>query len=323
MLRFMLGFLSLSIITTVNAQTSKPSATQAGPSKGFDLSTLPVSHAELGTFPYFRTLPNFTPRDSMTIEHNQTYFYDGKTLLAIDGKVSVQNQNVDNSKEKTPSIFQLIQEFDKMVATLGGRKVFQGQLPEDALKKLTGDDMVALASKHQVAPSAYYGVVEYVIKTPEKEVWLQLQPQSLGSQFYTLLLVEKESRLISTNINKKNQILLDLQKGGPAMTHLDFFPDSTALLDQSGDEVMNIVGVFQAHPDWKLKLDIHSAPVGKPEYTLALTQRRATAIQQLLISLGVKAGAIIVSGLGDQHALVPNESEKNRWHNTRVEIARL
>jgi len=323
MLRSILGLLSLSIVTTVNAQTSKPSTPQNSASKGFDLSNLPVSHAELGIFPYFRTLPNFKPTDSMTIEHNQTYFYDGKTLLAIDGKVSVQNQNVDNSKEKTPSIFQLIQEFDKMVATLGGRKVYEGKLPEDALKKLTGDDIVALASKHQVAPSAYYGVVEYVIKTPEKEVWLQLQPHSLGSQFYTLLIVEKESRLISTNINKKNQILLDLQKGGSATTHLDFLPDSTALLDQSGDEVMNIVGVFQAHPDWKLKLDIHSAPVGKPEYTLALTQRRAAAIQQLLVSLGVKAGAITVSGLGDQHALVPNESEKNRWLNTRVEIARL
>ena len=86
---------------------------------------------------------------------------------------------------------------------------------------------------------------------------------------------------------------------------------------------MNIVGVFQAHPDWKLKLDIHSAPVGTPAYTLALTQRRAAAVQQLLISMGVKAAVITVTGLGDQHALVPNESEKNRWINTRVEIVRL
>lgn len=283
----------------------------------------PVSHAELGTFPYFKTLPNFKPRDSMTIEQNRTYFYDGKQVLPIDGKVSVQSQNVDNNKEKTPSIFQLVQEFDKMVTTLGGRKVFEGQLPEDALKKLTGEDLVTLASKHQVAPSAYYGVVEYVIKTPEKEVWLQLQPKSLGSEFYTLLIVEKETKSISVNINKTNQILLDLRKGGPATTHLDFFPDSTALLDQSGDEIMNIVGAFQAHPDWKLKLDIHSAPVGKPEYTLALTQRRAVAVQQLLQSLGVKPGSVTVTGLGDQHALVPNESEKNRWINTRVEITRL
>ena len=43
-----------------------------------------LSNADLGDFPYFRTLPNFTPiniSDSATDENNLAYFYDGKNYF--------------------------------------------------------------------------------------------------------------------------------------------------------------------------------------------------------------------------------------------------
>ncbi|MBS1564785.1 MAG: OmpA family protein [Bacteroidetes bacterium] len=308
--------------TSLFAQTKKPAAKPV-PATTTEASVIPISNAELGQFPYFKTLPNFQPTDSITIEQNRTWFYDGQKFFSIDGKVSIQNQNVQNSDLKLPSIFQVVQEFDKVVATLGGKKIFEGRLPEDPLKKAAGDDIVSLGSKHQVVPSAYYGIVEHVIKTPEKEVWIQLQPNSLLSKFYTLLVVEKQTQLITTNINKENVLLQSLEKTGKATTHFEFSADSTDILTQSRDELLNIVGIFQAHPDWKIKIEVHNAPVGKPEYTRSLTDRRAAAIRQELLSLGVKAASVTATGLGDQQPLLPNESEKNRWFNTRVEISKI
>ncbi|RZK29455.1 MAG: hypothetical protein EOO61_20635, partial [Hymenobacter sp.] len=46
----------------------------AAATPGFDIAQVPVSKADLGTFPYFKTLPNFTATDSTTHESNRTYF---------------------------------------------------------------------------------------------------------------------------------------------------------------------------------------------------------------------------------------------------------
>jgi OmpA-OmpF porin, OOP family len=293
----------------------------------FDLNTIPISKADLGVFPYFKTFPNFTVRnssDSLTIESNRAYFYDGKKCFSIDGKVSTQKMSVYDTEKPHVSEFQIIQEFDKIVATLGGVKVFTGMIPKEAFKVVAGtDDVVELEAKHNFTHSSYYGVVEYVIKTAEKEVWVQLQPYSIGSNFYTLLVIEKKSVLLTTNTNKKNTLLEDLEKKMNSNFTTVFEPDTDKLLTESKDEILNIVGIFQKHPDWKLKINIHNAPIGKADYTLALTQKRAEAIKKELIGLGVKSTSIDVKGLGDTKPLVPNESEKARLTNTRIELMKM
>ena len=163
-------------------------------------------------------------------------------------------------------------------------------------------------------------MIEYVIKTPEKEVWVQLQPYSLGSKFYTLLMAEKSTPLLSLNTNKTNTILAGLEKEKKAIVRLSFAPDSDTLLSESKDEILSIAGVYQAHPDWKLSLACYNAPVGKPDYALALTGKRATAIKQQLMVLGVKEASMMATGMGDGKPLVSNDTEQGRLTNTRIEI---
>ena len=314
---FVTGLLLMA--TLVEAQPTKERPTPLAN------MTIPISKADLGSFPYVKTVPNFKPRnvsDSLTIEQNRTYFFDGKSYFTVDGQVSAQTLQVVDTHQKFASQFQLVQTFDQLVATLGGQKVYEGKLPEEPLKKITPLGIVELDSRHQVAPSAYYGVVEYVIKTPQKEVWLQLQPYSIGSYFYTLLVVEKQSQLLSSNINKENPLLKDLESRGKSIAYLDFVLDKPEWLTQSGDEVLSLVGVFQAHPDWTLHLEVHSAPVGKPEYSLGLTEKRAVALKAALVSLGVSPSRVEAKGLGASQPLVSNETEVDRRTNTRVEVSK-
>ncbi|AUD06937.1 OmpA family protein [Spirosoma pollinicola] len=316
----MMNNLSISVLLlTVTLVTG-----QAQPNKVLtppvDTQTIPLSKADLGTFPYVKTLPNFTPTDSVTIEQNRTYFYDGKAYFTVDGQVSAQSLNVTDHTKKIPSEFQIIQTFDQLVATLGGKKIYEGKLPDELIKKVTTHDLVELDSHHQVAPSAYYGVVEYVIKTAQKEVWLQVQPYSIGSHFYTLLVVEKQSQLLSTNINKENELLKALEGKAKGVTYLEFASDKAELLTQSSDELLALVGVFQAHPEWKLGLEVHSAPVGQSAYILGLTQKRAVALKEALVRLGVKPSGVEATGLGDSKPLVSNETEEGRRINTRIEV---
>lgn len=310
------ALLMLAALVPVQAQPKTTATT------GLDPKSIPVSKADLGLFPYVKTLPNFTASDSMTLEQNRTYFFDGKTYFTVDGQVSSQVLRVRDRTKKIASEFQIVQSFDQLVATLGGKKIYEGKLPDDLLKKTINYDLVELGSRHQVAPSAYYGVSEYVIKTADKEVWLQVVAASIGSEFYNLLVVEKQNQLLSTNINKENVLLTDLERTAKTVVYLDFELDKADLLTQSKDELLALVGVFQAHPAWKLQLAVHSAPVGKADYILGLTEKRAVALKDALVSLGVKPAQIEVAGLGDTKPLVGNETEAGRRTNTRVEVVK-
>ena len=319
-----IAFIFLTTLNFVSAQQKNQTAT-ATTNQHSD--HIPVSKADLGTFPYFKTFPNSKPRnssDSLTVEQNQVYFFDGKKFFTVEGKVSAQTlTTVDNGKAR-PSEFQIIQEFDKIVSTLGGKKIYTGQFPPNLLKPLAGtDNIVSLIGTNQLVNGAYNGVVEYVIKTLEKEVWVQLQPYTIKSEYYSVLIVEKRNQLLSINTNKQNLILQELETKEKAIASLAFSPDAESLLTESKDEILQVVGIFQSHPEWKIKMEIHNAPVGKPDYTLALTQKRAEAIRQELLSLGVKSASIEIKGMGDQKPLATNDTEKGRLANTRVEITRL
>lgn len=87
-----------------------------------DSLIIPISKADLGTFPYFKTLPNFYANDSLNLDYNRVYFFDGKKYFTVDGKVSAQSLTIKNSNEKIASAFGCIREFDKVIETLGGIK---------------------------------------------------------------------------------------------------------------------------------------------------------------------------------------------------------
>jgi OmpA-OmpF porin, OOP family len=287
---------------------------------------IPVSNADLGTFPYFKNFANYRPRnssDSITLSTNQAYFFDGKKFFSIEGMVSSQVLSTVDNKINKLTEFQIIKEFDKIVQTLGGIKIYTGKLPADLLKPLTGiDDLVPFYLKYQLVSSAHYGVVEYVVKTPEKEVWIQLQPYSIASEFYSVLVVDKKIEMLSTNINKENSLLKQLEKQGSASIQINFVPDSAIIETVSAHEVLGILGVYQAHPNWKLNINVHTAAVGSTEYAANLTKIRAAAIAEKLQALGVSPEKMNCKGMGDTKPIQPNTTEKARLANNRVEISK-
>lgn len=98
-----------------------------------EIINIPISNAELGEFPYFKTFPNFYPRnssDSVTLEQNRVFFFDGNNYFSVDGKVSGQKLSVYETRGKHFSEFQLIQEFEKVVTTVGGKKSIPGICPK-------------------------------------------------------------------------------------------------------------------------------------------------------------------------------------------------
>ena len=64
----------------------------------------------------------------------------------------------------------------------------------------------------------------------------------------------------------------------------------------------------------------HTDDIGRDSYNLTLSMKRAEKIRELLLSGGISDELISVIGYGESKPLVPNNSDKNRAINRRIEF---
>lgn len=64
----------------------------------------------------------------------------------------------------------------------------------------------------------------------------------------------------------------------------------------------------------------HTCDLGPADYNQGLSMRRAQAVKNELVALGVDPEAIVTDGRGETEPLVPNTSEENRELNRRVDV---
>ncbi|HET6789657.1 MAG TPA: OmpA family protein, partial [Aquabacterium sp.] len=60
--------------------------------------------------------------------------------------------------------------------------------------------------------------------------------------------------------------------------------------------------------------------VGSADHNQALSERRAEAVRQALLTRGVDSARVSVRGYGEDHAVADNDSSGGRQLNRRVEI---
>jgi peptidoglycan-associated lipoprotein len=89
----------------------------------------------------------------------------------------------------------------------------------------------------------------------------------------------------------------------------DIRPDARASLSQTAD-------FLKGHPSIKTTIEGHCDERGSTEYNLALGDRRATAVKQYLVSLGVSADRLSTVSFGKEKPFC-NESNESCWQQNR------
>ncbi len=96
----------------------------------------------------------------------------------------------------------------------------------------------------------------------------------------------------------------------------DLKPESRPVLKE-------IAGTLKEHDDLKVLIEGHTDNVGNAASNLTLSQARAAAVKDALVTdFGIDAGRITTQGLGDAEPAVPNTTPEGRAQNRRVEVVK-
>jgi outer membrane protein OmpA-like peptidoglycan-associated protein len=77
------------------------------------------------------------------------------------------------------------------------------------------------------------------------------------------------------------------------------------------------------NPGRNVLIEGHTDNTGPEEFNLTLSQERADAVKNLLVSRGVAAGRITTRGYGPKYPVVSNDTAAGRQQNRRVEVVIL
>lgn len=95
---------------------------------------------------------------------------------------------------------------------------------------------------------------------------------------------------------------------------------SAELAAQESASLSQVALLFVARPDWQISVLGHTDDSGNPISNLALSQERAEAVRNELISLGVSDFALDATGVGDTDPVADNGTPEGREQNRRIEF---
>jgi outer membrane protein OmpA-like peptidoglycan-associated protein len=104
---------------------------------------------------------------------------------------------------------------------------------------------------------------------------------------------------------------VNFASGSAALT-----PDSYTVLDQ-------VLKSLKAYPEVKVEIAGYTDDVGKDDFNLDLSQRRADAVKQYLTNAGIGADRLVAKGYGESSPIAGNKTAAGRAENRRIEFHRL
>jgi outer membrane protein OmpA-like peptidoglycan-associated protein len=86
------------------------------------------------------------------------------------------------------------------------------------------------------------------------------------------------------------------------------------------EKLAKIAGIVASHPGLKLAVEGHTDNVGSDAFNQTLSEKRAGAVRDYLVSQGIAQDAVTATGFGKTKPVASNDTSAGRQKNRRVEI---
>jgi len=191
----------------------------------------------------------------------------------------------------------------------------QQQADEDARRRAAAEQAQAEAQRAQAAALAQQ-------QQAQAEAAAALQAANQAEQQRQEAIRQKEemrARLLA----QLNQVLQtrDTARGLiVSMPDVLFDFNKYTLKPEARERLARISGIVLAYPDLKLEVDGYTDSIGSDEYNQTLSDRRAEAVRDYLVTSGVSMNNVAARGMGKADPIADNSTAAGRQLNRRVEM---
>ncbi len=133
--------------------------------------------------------------------------------------------------------------------------------------------------------------------------------------------VEVEKIIIDTVYVKDAIVDAVQQERAFVLENVRFKFDKDLLTEEAKIILSNAAKVLNEYPEYKFEILGHTDNIGSDEYNMKLSERRANAVRDYLISQGVDADRLYAAGCGERKPVADNSTEIGRAINRRIEFS--
>lgn len=120
---------------------------------------------------------------------------------------------------------------------------------------------------------------------------------------------------VSSVLSKEKQEIKSIEES------LIFFNrNSDQIIEPSKEKIKKIFDFLEQNKNYNIFICGYSSSEGTEDYNITLSEKRALAIQKVLLDKGIEANRIFTIARGSSDSIVPNDNEENRGINRRVQV---
>ncbi len=296
--------------------------------KDFDWSSVPISTAEIGAFPYISAPSGLYigEKDSYSKsstgystlqDFNMLIIFDGMAFYKAEGKVAKMKFRMvkDNSEFDQ---YGFDSSMDKYLASIGAKLIGKLKLSQLQTAFLNKDDDMTVHN-HIIGDPYNVPVRFYALNHSSGKIMFQVFSNTASGESAVVRLAAFEQTIKAPNAA---QMKKDIDANGKAILNINFDTDKSNLLPDGLKVAKEILTLMQNNAELKIAIEGHTDNAGPADHNKKLSADRANTILKFLISKGIAATRLTAIGYGAERPLVANDSEANMAKNRRVELVK-
>lgn len=307
-----------------SSTTSSPdNAADASAAKPFDLQGVPVSSARLPPFPYVDRPKGTENYRNEEQQFDRIYVVAGNELRPVEGHYQ---QRWFPPNVVKMSLLEAYRNYDNAFRALGAVRVDTGNLADPAFAARNGGNeallkRLRLPNLPRELPEGVPAYAQYLLRTPDRNIWLSFSVFDDGNNVNIMTLEEKPMQQ-SVAFIKADEMASALGKDGHVALYLNFDTDSDTIRPDSQPVVQEIAKLMGSDSRLKLKVEGHTDNSGDAARNRELSQRRAESVVRAVTGLGIEGTRLQAAGQGADKPLADNATEEGRARNRRVELVK-
>lgn len=159
---------------------------------------------------------------------------------------------------------------------------------------------------------------DYLVCLPVGSVY-SISARAEGYLFYS-----DNISLVDNDASKPYEKQIELEKvevgKSIVLNNIFFATNSSEVLASSDGELGVLVKLLKENPTLKVEIEGHTDNVGAADYNMELSNRRAEAVKNRLVEMGIAPERLTSRGYGASKPVADNDSELSRAKNRRTEI---